>query len=556
MLTSSEVTYRLAGSIRHMGLPISGVVVKLLNVPAGKSAYDGDLVEEFKTGASGDFKFSVKAGNYGLIVVPDSNTCYVPRIFEGVSVSANTMLNIALVTGVILKGKVTLPASVESSEVQVIALGIDPTEGRQSALLDRSGRYNMVLPKGRYYVVACGTSAESRAALKSSGLITTKVETVELTRDADLPIDLTTLSRFKGRLQDGEGNPVATGTVTVKPTANQANHLIHQFSVETKCRSSQNGDFELSIDPAEYDISIEPPEFAPLAETNEEAVYLAAGSTKTFVLNKGYRLTGQVEFENRPVANCRVEIASSERRSTSVVATDNLGYFRLSVSAGIYEISILPQEKGDGKLPAPQSKTVIIEADQEISFQLKEGVVVKGFIRDKQGEARPDVKISMTPENGGGRQPVATTTAADGSYFLVAEPGRYLVRLNNDRDKVEPIQVPVSGLDADFVCQGACVVRIKVVGEDEEAVAGCHIAWGPYGHHEGQLGLFAIEESSLNKGAAITDHSGICQMTLAEGVYTFRFLPPSESSCDERTIRQLSISGDMKRKVKLTFKSS
>lgn len=556
MLTSSEVTYRLAGSIRHMGLPITGVVVKLISVEPGRSAYEGELVGEFKTSGSGDFNFSVKAGKYGLIVVPDSNTCFVPRMFEGVNVSSNTVLNIALVTGVILKGKVLLPSSVDFSTVQVIALGIDPTEGRQSAPLDKNGRYNMVLPKGRYSVAVAAVVPDNRSQLKSVGFLTTKVETVDLARDAELVIDLTNMSRFKGRLQDGQGNAVATGIVTASPTANQANHLIQQFAFHTKCISNQGGEFDLNIDPAEYDFSIEPPEFAPLAETREEGVYLAAGSTKTFILNKGYRITGQVEFEGNPVRECVVEVTSSEKRLTSTVFTDSAGYFRLSVSSGIYEISILPKDRGEGKLPAPQSKTVIVESDQELAFQLKPGVSVQGFIKDKLGEPRPDVKISLTPENGGKGQPVLTTTAADGSYFLVAEPGRYLVRLNNDKDKVEPIVVTEAGLNQDFVCQGACVVRLKVVAEDEEAVAGCHVAWGPYGHHEGQLGLFAIEESSLNKGAAITDHNGICQMTLAEGVYTFRFLPPSESSCDERTIRQLSISGDMKRKVKLTFKTS
>ncbi|MBX9770624.1 MAG: hypothetical protein K2X29_04600, partial [Candidatus Obscuribacterales bacterium] len=374
MLTSSEVTYRLAGSIRHMGLPITGVVVKLLSVDPGKSAYEGELVAEFKTGTSGDFNFSVKAGNYGLVVVPDSNTCYVPRMFEGVNVSANTMLNIALATGVILKGKVLLPTSVNCSEVQVIALGIDSTEGRQSAYVEKNGRYNMVLPKGRYQVAVASVD-ESRAASKAS-LLTTHVDTVELSRDTDLTIDLSSLSHFQGRLQDGQGSPVATAVVVAKPSVNQANHLIQQFDVTAKCISNQAGEFELYLDPAEYDFAIEPPEFAPLAETKEEAIYLASGSTKTFVLNKGYRVSGKVEFEGNAVVDCPVEVTSSEKRSTSKVFTDSLGYFRLSVSSGIYEISILPQGRGSGKLPAPATKTVIVEADQEIAFQLKAGVAV------------------------------------------------------------------------------------------------------------------------------------------------------------------------------------
>ena len=559
MLTSSEVTYKLAGSIKHMGLPVTGVVIRLLKVEPGESAYTGELINEFKTGSTGDFIFSVPSGNYGLIVIPDSNTCFVPRMFEGVSVTANTIINIALVTGVILKGKVSLPASIDAvgiENIQVIALGIDETDCRQSIALDKNGRYSMVLPKGRYMVAAASQLPESRSQLKPISFITTHVETVDLSRDTDVSMNLTSLSHFKGRLQDANGSTVGASIITVKPTKNQANHLIHQFDAPARCISGPSGEFDLFLDQSEYDFAIEPPEFAPLAETKEESVYIAEGSTKTFVLNKGYRLSGKVEFEGNAVTNCLVQVENGETRSTSTVFTDGQGYFRLSVPEGTHEISVNPQERGSGKLPAPAQKTITVDRDQELHFQLRAGVAVKGFVRDNEGEPRPYLRIALIPDIGGSRQSVYGVTENDGSYFLVVEPGKYTVCLNNDRDKIEPLFVPASGLDNDFVCQGACVVRLKVVSEDEEACAGCHVTWGPYGHNEGQLGLFAIEESSLSKGAAITDHNGICQMTLAEGVYTFRFLPPSDSSCDERTIRQLSISGDMKRKVKLTFKSS
>jgi len=548
MLTSRGLTYNISGSIKHMGIPVAHVIVRLISGEQGT----GEVISESKTTSKGDFQFAVEPGTYGLIVLPDSGTCFVPRYFEELAITGNTTLNITLNTGVILSGKLLGISGENFEKCQVLSMGFEATAFRQSAAVEKNGRYNMVLPKGKYHVAL--------RSMPMSKFISTRVESIELIHDMSLDFDLSGLSRFKGQVEDVNGNPVPASSITIRPSANQSNHLINQFEILSKCQSDQSGEFEIAVSPADYDFAIEPAEFSPLAESQVEAVYIAPGSTKTFVLDRGFRISGKVEFDGNGLSGCEILVANKEAKFVSSLKTDDRGRFVINVAQGNYEITARPiiskSVSDNTNLPVSEIKEIIVQSDQDLGFQLKKGVAVRGVVRDNQGESRPDVSVSFITDSGFSKGRVATTTTSDGSYFLVVEPGKYIVCLNEERDKSESLIVPPQGLEQDFVCQGACVVRLKVVSEDEEPVSGCHVSWGPYVQYEGQLGLFAVEESNLSQGVAITDEQGICQMTLAQGVYTFRFLPHEEGNCDERTIRQLSISGDMKRKVKLTFKSS
>ncbi|MFX7667112.1 hypothetical protein ABTJ82_19780, partial [Acinetobacter baumannii] len=64
-----------------------------------------------------------------------------------------------------------------------------------------------------------------------------------------------------------------------------------------------------------------------------------------------------------------------------------------------------------------------------------------------------------------------------------------------------------------------------------------------------------ITETNLPHGYLLTSEDGTCNATLLAGVYTLHFTPPLEGSYESKTIRQISLSNDVTKAVKLGLKS-
>src|SRR5580692_3969680 len=105
-LANSVVTQKLAGSVRHQGLPVASVRI-LLWEPEDSIGGGGpaQLLSETQTTKGGEFTFSVTPGHYYVEAIPDPSTRFL-RQHSSVSVGNETRLNLSLQTGSILSGKV------------------------------------------------------------------------------------------------------------------------------------------------------------------------------------------------------------------------------------------------------------------------------------------------------------------------------------------------------------------------------------------------------------------------------------------------------------------
>ncbi|HNA74470.1 MAG TPA: hypothetical protein PKW73_14080, partial [Candidatus Obscuribacter sp.] len=111
----------------------------------------------------------------------------------------------------------------------------------------------------------------------------------------------------------------------------------------------------------------------------------------------------------------------------------------------------------------------------------------------------------------------------------------------------------------DIVWHGWSQVKFTVFGEDGQPVPRCRVSYTPYGEEPGDNSappsqIIGARSLGYPHGFVVTHDDGSCCLTLPSGVYSFKFLPPQAGSYAVRSIRQLSISADVNRKVTLELK--
>jgi len=611
-LTSSEVTFNLAGHIRHQGLPVQNVLVRVYDVYQQMSSGNGNggdvPVSEQRTGTRGEFSFAVRSGLYRLEVSPDSSTRFLKQAITEARVLSNTNCNINMTTGCILSGKVTAATGEPVRRCEVIALGIEPSSYKASAKTDDDGSYSLVLPRGKYHVAARATKvirSEEDEELEddideendeqesfeppmntdpSHSFVSTTVEVMTFGTDDELDLVLPPLVPLDGEVQDIFGQPVARAHVSVTPSRSSMDFkdkvLAQELDLTGHCITDSLGRFRTLVSPGHYDVSIEPDDGALLFSTKETGLTVGESVYQKFTVSEGHRLRGQVLYEEAPLSQALVRIRAADRKTEFLARTDAQGHFSAAVPGGNYKLIVTAHPKDAPTLIindqehnglAPWTRMVVVGGDTHVAVKIQHGTALQGRVSDEQGQARPGVRVSVYSDSEkqldadkSTRALASGITDGDGHYCIFLSPGSYWLVVHKDFVNARMVEIASEPVTVDITWHGWSNVRFEVQGEDGHAVPRCRVSYAPYGNEETELPdddedgheyeRQQFNQAGMPRGYYVTPDDGICRLTLPSGVYIFRFAPPHDGSYDVKVIRQLSISSDLTKKITLSLK--
>jgi len=610
LLTSTEVTFNLAGHIRHQGLPVQNVLVHVYDVYQQNAANGNggeSPVSEQRTGSRGEFSFAVRSGLYRLEISPDSSTRFLRQSIAEARVMSNTNCNINLTTGCILSGKVTAFTGEPVRRCEVVALGIEPSSYKASARTDEEGNYSLILPRGKYHVAAKATKidfSEEEEELEddiedidedqesfavpmntdpSHTFVSTTVEVVIFSNDDELDLVLPPLVPLDGEVHDIFGQPVARAHVSVSPSRASMDFkdkvLAQELDLTGYCLTDSLGRFRALVSPGHYDVSIEPDDGALLFSTKETGLTVGESVFQKFTVSEGHRLRGQVFYEDEPISQALVRIRAADRKTEYLARTDAQGHFSAAVPGGNYKLVVTAHPKDAPTVIindqehnglAPWTRMIVVGGDTHVAVKIQNGTALQGRVSDEQGQARPGVRVSVFPDSekqldaDRARALASGITDGDGRYCIFLSPGSYWLVVHKDFINARMVEIASEPVNVDITWHGWCHVRFEVQGEDGFAVPRCRVSYVPYGNDETELSdddddvrefeRQQFDQSGMPRGYFITPDDGICRLTLPSGVYTFRFSPPHDGSYNVKLIRQLSISSDLTKKITLSLK--
>jgi len=579
-LGDRNATYALQGHVKHQGLPVSNVLVRVYAPYSSGSLGLGKgdpHIDEVYTGSKGEFSFALPPGSYAVEVIPGNRTRFLKEKVSQVELYASATCNVGLTTGTILTGSVITSDGDKLMDSEVVALGIEPTPYATTSTIASDGTYTLVLPRGKFHVASRhlhddahqqSEANESTNGSKHYPYISTQVHVVNQVVDGSLDLQLPELLKYRGEVQDVFGQPVANATVKFHPTVNADQIVVRELNLFAECKTDSQGNFEVWLEPGIYELEINPAPAATHFGLRENNVRVKENITRKFVLEEGHKLRGEVLFEDTPQPGCLVRVQEVSGTKEFIAKTDSAGQFVLGVPGGSYKMIVIAHPKNaptvtiDGAEHtgiAPWAKIIVIGGDTQVSVELRSGTALRGRIRDDSGQARANMQISVFADNNEKLNAETadwklalahTITDADGRYSIFLAPGAYLIVVHKDFENATEINVEEEPVNLDITWHGWCQIKFEIVSEDGAAVPRCKMEYHPYGEREDDL----AESANLPRGYVLTDEDGRCQVTIPQGVYTFKFNPPSSGSYDSKDIRQLSISSDISRKVVLGLK--
>lgn len=607
-MTSSEVTYNLAGHIRHQGLPVQNVLVYVYDVyqqlSAGHANGGETLVSQQRTGTRGEFSFAVRTGLYRLEVGPDSSTRFLRQAVSEARVLANTTCNINLSTGFILSGTVKSASGEPVRRCEVIALGIEPSSYKATSETDENGEYGIVLPRGKYHVAARATKNPEAVEVEESDdefinegsednpinadpshtFVNTTVQVVTFMNDDILDMQLPNLIPLDGEVCDVFGQPVVGAKVTVAPSRASLDFkdkvLAQELDLSGHCLTDDLGRFRAMVSPGHYDVVIEPDDAALLFSTKETGITVGESVFQKFTVSEGHRLRGQVIYEEEPLSQALIRIRAADRKTEFLARTDAQGNFSAAVPGGNYKLVVTAHPKDAPTIIindaehnglAPWTRMIVVGGDTHVAVRLQQGTALHGRVCDESGQARPGVRVSVYSDSEkqldadkASRALASGITDGDGQYCLFLSPGSYWLVVHKDFVNARLVEIESEPVNVDITWHGWCQVRFEVVGEDGHAVPRCRVSYAPYGNDDSEppedeedgndYERQHFNNGGLPQGYFITPNDGVCRLTLPSGVYIFRFTPPHDGSYQSKAIRQLSISSDLTKKITLGLK--
>lgn len=578
-MTETKKRLNLSGQVRHQGMPVSGVRVRLFQqyqLDGSGSFLASSPLDVKETARKGEFEFHVPPGFYCLEAIPKSDNRLLKCKVENIRVDkSSTTYDIGLKPGTVLRGTVATTSGEHVRHGEIMALGVEPSSYWSLAQIEEDGSFSLVLPRGRFQLLARSSPGEDDT--DSSGnefaFLSTSLGVIDVYGDEALELVLPDLLRFAGEVVDVFGHPVVDAIVTLEPTEQESGSSISELNLDVSTHTNDKGKFELFVEPGIYDLSIQPRDATKHFGIREDSVRITSAAIRKYALEEGYRLEGAVNFEDAPLPNCLVRVQATDSDREFITKTDPGGRFGVSLPGGIYLLVVSahpknsPTVKIDGAEHsglAPWARMITVSGDTHAEVRLKTGTALRGRVLDDSGQARSGVKVSVfaleEEEKSDSQEPAGerlnralahAVTDSDGRYSIFLSPGDYFLVVHKDFDHGVRIKMGQEPANVDINWHGWCQVRFELTGEDDARVPRCQVKYHPYGQHdEEQEG-----DSHLPFGYVMTGDDGKCCLTLPAGVYSFLFSPPQAGSYDSKNIRQLSISKDLSKKVILPLKS-
>lgn len=546
-----------------------------------------------RTGQRGEFTFSVRPGSYRVEVIPDNTTRFLRHVVPEIKVNANTTCNLSLSTGSLLSGTITTKAGSILSGCEIVALGIEPSSYRSSAPVESSGKYSLVLPKGKFHIAsrvytngtANGANGEeeqdensSSSSSSSSGLsmcfVSTQVEVINIAADDSYDFVLPEMVAFTGEVTDVFGAPVKRARVRVAPSFSKDRIILLEMNLAAESQTDENGKFQIYVEPGTYDVSVEPSEPGPLFGLKEHAVEISYDLNRRFSLQEGHRLKGQVLYDDEPLSSSLIRLQGLDRKGEYIARTDRQGLFSVGVPGGTYKVLVIAHPKDSPTITidgaeysalAPWAREIVVGGDTHVEVKMQKGTALQGRICDDAGQARPGVKVHVFADSGktpeafdrNARAVAHGLTDGEGRYCIFLAPDKYWMVVHKDIVNAQLVDLGSEPVTIDVTWHGWNQVRFEIVGEDGQKVPRCQVRYVPYGREDLETSEPDLEDDLPDDkpyGYVITGEDGTCQLTLPSGVYCLRFVPPVAGSYAPKLIKQLSISSDLNRKINLDFK--
>jgi hypothetical protein len=581
----SEVSYNLSGQVRHQGLPVAHMRVCVFRIGEGEpQAAQQEWLASQITSARGEFSFAVQPGRYRLAVLPDNDSRFLNHFSEPLRVDSNTTFAITVATGFVVSGKILSLAGKEFTSGSVLALGSSEDEVyRASAHISPAGTYSLVLPRGTYdlaytagKVKQAGEADTANGDRSSDGSVTKHVnetaETVTINSfqidvDRDVKFDLIfpKLVEYPVTIVDNVEEPIPDAEVILQPIWDDEKGLYTQFDFAAGQRTDKRGTAIFFVQAGRYRLRVEPNEAGAFFNLQEDDLTVEEGAKKVLTLSQGHRLRGQVNFDGMPQAGCTINITSPASREHVSVRTNDEGKFSAVVMGGTYRVAVIPfpsestlLQKAERKGLAPWVKSIVIGGDTQLAIKLREGVLVSGKVLDEFEQPRRGVRVfafeqktDLTSDPSLLDAVNSAVTDAGGRYAFHLLPGGYKLVVHKDFEKAQEVVLPNESLVANLTWTGWYQVKFEVQGEDGRALPWSRLRCYPYSTDLDLSLAVSNDPELLPNDHLLADERGCCQITLPAGVYTFEVSPPKDLDYAQRLIRQLSINGDLNRKITL-----
>jgi hypothetical protein len=537
------------------------------------------------TSARGEFNFAVVPGHYRLAVLPGNDSRFLNHYSEVIKVEGNTSFTITAGTGSVISGKILTSEGRGFTSGSVVALGFGENAYRAQSEISERGIYSLVLPKGTYDLAYSACSNERPGVsdtthsddpndefiipLESETAETVTTSSFQVDVGRDLPFDLIfpDLIEFPVIVVDNVEEAIADAQVSLQPVWEEEKGLHAEFDFTARRRTDKRGNASFFVQPGRYRLRVEPHEGSSFFNHKEDDVKVEAGLRKTVTLAQGHRLRGQVNFDTKPQAGCSVSITSAATQEHVNVRSNSEGKFSAVLAGGTYRVAVIPslpdsagpQKNGGGqKGLAPWVKSIVVGGDTQVAIKLREGVLVSGKVTDEFEQPRRGVRVfafenrtDLTSESSLLDAVNSAITDAGGRYAFHLLPGGYKLVVHRDFGKAQEVVLPNESLVANLTWTGWYQVRFEVQTEDGRPIPWTRLRCFPYSKEFDLNQALAVDSELLPNDRLMADEKGFCQITLAAGVYSFEFSPPKDADFVQRIIRQLSVNGDLNRKITL-----
>jgi hypothetical protein len=189
---------------------------------------------------------------------------------------------------------------------------------------------------------------------------------------------------------------------------------------------------------------------------------------------------------------------------------------------------------------------------------LKEGALVSGKVTCLSGQPRVGVRVfvfekgAMLFESPEFADAITSTVTDEyGFYCLNLLPGTYQFVVHRDYQNAQEVSIPKEGIATNLTWSGWSQVKFEVQDETGRPVPYCRLRCFPYSREGNEVDLITPDRLLLPNDRLITNEEGICQITVPSGLYSFELMPGKNTDLAPRTIRQLSVNGDLVRKITL-----
>lgn len=284
--TALAVQYTVSGTVMDSdGLTVQSVALTFLDPATGTS---GAAV---LSAIDGSYIINVEHGTYNMIIAPPAESIYQTTVLEGITISADTVHNIVLITkDPTISGRVLNDRGETVPGVRVIL--VDPeqsihtnwNEARGWSYADENGEYSITVPSGTYDIV-CRKKYFASQPDNSPPHFRSRVERmVEImentTHDIQLP-----LRRITGTVTDGNpvagvkiGNELANLRVYREETGNK---VLDTYLKEGYTSSDETGRFDYPLIAGTYNIAATPSADSGFAKVFMEKSISAGTSSGT-----------------------------------------------------------------------------------------------------------------------------------------------------------------------------------------------------------------------------------------------------------------------------------